>query len=84
MHAWCLTLPCDAPRALLLARLQVLKYIAGKQDMNAKEQARPAHELLEVMCKGQVLPLDYSLAAIRAHVWKRPEDLVFTFRRRKA
>lgn len=52
--------------------------------MNAKEQARPAHELLEVMCKGQVLPLDYSLAAIRAHVWKRPEDLVLTFRRRKA
>ena len=71
----------NAPRILRMRK--ILKYVAGKQAFSESEATRPPEELLEVLCAGKVLPLEFSLAAARAHAWKRPEDIIITYRRKR-
>ncbi|KAK4755477.1 hypothetical protein SAY87_009234 [Trapa incisa] len=35
---------------------------------------------IEILCNNQALPLDMSLATVRAYVWKKPEDLILNYR----
>eukprot|EP00271_Cylindrocystis_brebissonii_P020851 TRINITY_DN713_c0_g2_i5.p1 TRINITY_DN713_c0_g2~~TRINITY_DN713_c0_g2_i5.p1 ORF type:complete len:1017 (-),score=193.27 TRINITY_DN713_c0_g2_i5:791-3841(-) len=36
--------------------------------------------MIEVLCNNEVLPPEMSLATIRAYVWKKPEDLILSYR----
>jgi len=41
---------------------------------------QPVKPVVEIVCNDQVLPLEMSLATVRAYIWKKPEDLCLQYR----
>eukprot|EP00899_Mesostigma_viride_P015041 jgi/Mesvir1/23538/Mv18239-RA.1 len=77
-----------APRILCIEK--VISYIAQRINADSApdggDLAAPSHrphELLEIICNDQVLARDATLATVRDFVWKRPEDVVLQYNRRR-
>ena len=42
--------------------------------------ARVTEDDIEILCNDELLPMNCTLATIRAFIWKRPEDLQLQYR----
>lgn len=49
---------------------------------SASGSSDPGQPELELLCAGQAVPLDMTLAAVKAFIWKKPQDMQILFRLR--
>ncbi|KAK8087193.1 WD repeat protein-like protein [Apiospora phragmitis] len=72
-----------APMWLGEVLLTILSYVAERIDPSLKgadENALKPEEYLELYCNEQLLPIDMSLATLRAHIWKGGSDVVLYYK----
>ncbi|KAK8862627.1 WD repeat-containing protein [Apiospora arundinis] len=91
LHPWQDTLPSiattDGNNRLNANRMlrvkKILSYVAERIDPSleeADENALKPEEYLELYCNDQLLPIDMSLATLRAHIWKGGSDVVLYYK----
>lgn len=77
------TTTLNAPRVLRVRKVAV--YIAKElRDLMPKYEAGLDEGDIDILCNGQVIPPNMSLATVHQFRWKSPDDLRLRFRRRKA
>ncbi|KAK8094719.1 UBP9-binding protein [Apiospora hydei] len=91
LHPWQDTLPSiattDGNNRLNANRMlrvkKILSYVAERIDPSfheADENALKPEEYLELYCNEQLLPINMSLATLRAHIWKGGSDVVLHYK----
>ncbi|KAK8006215.1 hypothetical protein PG991_012512 [Apiospora marii] len=91
LHPWQDTLPSiattDGNNRLNANRMlrvkKILSYVAERIDPSLKEadeNALKPEEYLDLYCNEQLLPIDMSLATLRAHIWKGGSDVVLYYK----
>ncbi|KAK9240217.1 hypothetical protein V1525DRAFT_448386 [Lipomyces kononenkoae] len=66
----------------MLRAKKICAYVEEKLDSSVKRGPGPADEWLELVCQGQVVDNSFTLATIRARVWRSGGDVVLLYRRR--
>ncbi|KAK8130406.1 WD40 repeat-like protein [Apiospora kogelbergensis] len=91
LHPWQDTLPSiattDGNNRLNANRMlrvkKILSYVAERIDPSleeAGEKGLKPEDYLELYCNEQLLPIDMSLATLRAHIWKGGSDIVLYYK----
>lgn len=91
LHPWQDTLPsiatADGNNRLNANRMlrvkKILSYVAERIDPSLKEadeNALKPEEYLELYCNETLLPINMSLATLRAHIWKGGSDVVLFYK----
>ncbi|KAK9451855.1 uncharacterized protein V1518DRAFT_436369 [Limtongia smithiae] len=61
---------------------KILSYVEEKLDSSVKRGSTKPEEWLELVCQNQVLDNLYTLATIRARIWRQGGDVVLLYRRK--
>lgn len=67
----------------MLRAKKILGYVEEKLDVSEKEKRGKAEDWLELLCQGQVLDNVYTLATIRARIWRQGGDVLLLYRRKQ-
>ena len=66
---------------------RILGYVVKTLKLSLPEDEEgeevPAHEYLELLCKGDVLDISLDLAAIKTFYWKSGKEIVLHYRRQE-
>ncbi|KAH3679377.1 hypothetical protein WICPIJ_008627 [Wickerhamomyces pijperi] len=58
------------------------KLVSEIQEMNKKSSTLKVEDWLELLCQGDVVPNNWTLAMVRTRMWKGSGDVKFTYRRK--